>query len=51
MDVDGDLFDDGCAIVVVQFYVQLFAAIVGGKQLNAELSGCSFLISCRQRLL
>ena len=48
---DGDVIDDGCATVAMQFFVQLFAAIIGGKRLNAELSGCSFLISYRQRLM
>ena len=38
MDVDEDLVDDGCAALVLQLSVQLFAAIVGRKQLNTELN-------------
>ena len=33
------------------YTMQLFAAIVGGNQLNSELSGMGLLIGSRQRLL
>ena len=35
----------------MQLSLQIFAATVGGNQLNAELSGWGFVIGSRQRLL